>query len=387
VRFSVLLHPEPVAGGAPLSLAVNAGLCRDCRRCLAACPTGALRVRAGVPQVDRPPLHRLHLLHRGLRAGALGLAETAPDAERLGAVRWRCRRPPAGFGERVTADCVRDALADSGFAEVCSVDGCETALRAEVAADARQATAAACTFARLPVGRGPDRLRFPSLLAHLGAVRLALGVSRHDDRQRHRLCRVVPGSAQRAGRSRHRRPPARSTRPAARPRAGASRRPPQRSAGTDRHDRRRRRAATRDRHRSCHRRARTDRRRAADRPAAIELYVCDGGCFGSPLLADDPFSPRPGRPPPRRSANTSPPPAVAAPRQAFAARPGIRLDARHGQSHREARPPRRATARAARQGLRCVRRTTCAALARTSSSAAPRSSCARTVPPTEADRR
>ena len=60
-------------------------------------------------------------------------------------------------------------------------------------------------------------------------------------------------------------------------------------------------------------------------PAAIELYVCDGGCFGSPLLADDPFLSRERWPAPAGLAAGTP--TVAAALAPFAARPGIRLDA------------------------------------------------------------
>ena len=59
-------------------------------------------------------------------------------------------------------------------------------------------------------------------------------------------------------------------------------------------------------------------------PAAIELFVCDGGCAGSPLLADDPHLAEARRPAP---APAGPAPALPAPLEPFAARPGIRLDA------------------------------------------------------------
>ena len=59
--------------------------------------------------------------------------------------------------------------------------------------------------------------------------------------------------------------------------------------------------------------------------AALELFVCDGGCFGSPMLADDPFLSEARWPASAAPAASAPP--TAAPLEPFAARPGIRLDA------------------------------------------------------------
>src|SRR5674476_377066 len=46
VSFSIMLRPEAADQGArPSSLGIAAELCRDCRHCLAVCPTAAVRVR------------------------------------------------------------------------------------------------------------------------------------------------------------------------------------------------------------------------------------------------------------------------------------------------------------------------------------------------------
>ena len=71
VSFTVSLRPEAADQGArPSSLGIVAELCKDCRHCLVACPTAAIRVRDGAPGRARPPVHRLHRLHRRLRAAA-----------------------------------------------------------------------------------------------------------------------------------------------------------------------------------------------------------------------------------------------------------------------------------------------------------------------------
>jgi len=51
VSFSIVLAPQQTEGEPRWSLDIVADRCRDCRRCIVACPTNAVRVRAGVPSV------------------------------------------------------------------------------------------------------------------------------------------------------------------------------------------------------------------------------------------------------------------------------------------------------------------------------------------------
>ena len=51
VSFSIYLRPEVTYAAPAISLYASADRCRDCRACLAACPTQALRVRSGRPMV------------------------------------------------------------------------------------------------------------------------------------------------------------------------------------------------------------------------------------------------------------------------------------------------------------------------------------------------
>jgi Na+-translocating ferredoxin:NAD+ oxidoreductase RNF subunit RnfB/anti-sigma regulatory factor (Ser/Thr protein kinase) len=51
LSFTVDLRPSQTDGSHPISLHASAELCRDCRACLAACPTKAMRVREGSPSV------------------------------------------------------------------------------------------------------------------------------------------------------------------------------------------------------------------------------------------------------------------------------------------------------------------------------------------------
>jgi len=51
VRFAILFSPQEALGRAICSVRAVAELCRECLRCLPACPTGAVRVRRGRPEV------------------------------------------------------------------------------------------------------------------------------------------------------------------------------------------------------------------------------------------------------------------------------------------------------------------------------------------------
>jgi hypothetical protein len=273
--------------------------------------------------------------------------------------------PPAflaGFGEHVAAASVRDALADSGFTEVCSVDGCEDALRAEVAADAaaaherpRPVLSPAC-----PSVVDLIELRFPSLIAHLAPFASpweSLAAASAGSDTPSTSCRVRASAAR--------------WRPAASTPLAAPSSPPccatscwraspvasSEAAGAASHRRRRRRPL---------RVTGIDHVIAVleqiedgllTTPAAIELYVCDGGCFGSPLLGRRPVPGRGagGRPGDAGDDHSHDRRARAEP---FAARPGIRLDADMAKAIQKLAPPRRRAAR------RCPARTAASAARR-----------------------
>ena len=323
----MLLRPErPPTAGAPCRSRVVAELCRDCRHCLVACPTAAIRVRDGVPVGARPPLHRLHLLHRRLRARALTLDATAP-ARRLGDVGWPCRRRCSPGSASTPPPTRARGARRAGFDEVSR----STATRTTCAARSstrrhRRAPPRPVISPVCPPVVNLIEVKFPSLLDHLAPLAspweaLAARPSRDATyavscpSQRTALARAAPT------------PPRRTVEPgllrdlvllAPAPAARASRRA---AAG-----RRRRRPAARDRRAPraspCSSRSRTAcspawrRSSCTSATAAASARRCWPRTPLSPPGAGAPrAAPRRGRAGHRR------------PLAPFAARPGIRLDA------------------------------------------------------------
>jgi len=169
VEFTVLLRPETDethVAGAILSLALHPELCTQCRRCLTACPTGAMRVRNGRPLLlDHLCIDCADCI--GVcRPGALAVAETADDVFDLaGAI---LASPPgflAGFGPRTPVAHVVTELAEAGFDEVVSSHDYEEALRARVLDLARERELGQPVLAPVcPAVLNLIELRFPALI-------------------------------------------------------------------------------------------------------------------------------------------------------------------------------------------------------------------------------
>jgi serine/threonine-protein kinase RsbT len=171
LSFTVQLRAGATTDGRRTSLAVLPGLCRDCRRCVVACPTSAVRVRGAAPSVLE------HLCIDCTRCIAVcapealtveGVSGDALDAGGLLAV------PPgllAGFGEHATPGDVLARLRDLGFADVVSVHPYEEALNEAVirlAAEHKHPWPVISPVC--PAVVDLVELRFPSLLDHLAAL-------------------------------------------------------------------------------------------------------------------------------------------------------------------------------------------------------------------------
>jgi len=172
VSFSVALRPEATDHGArPSSLGVVAGLCRECRHCLVACPTAAMRVRDGVPSVLDHLCIDCTSCIAACAPGALTMLDAPHDLGGDGDAVLVV--PPAllaGFGGHAPST-VLEELRGLGFADVLSVHAYENALRRAVTEAAATGTTAAPVISPVcPAVVNLIEVRFPALARHLAPL-------------------------------------------------------------------------------------------------------------------------------------------------------------------------------------------------------------------------
>ena len=331
VRFSVRLGRQEAAAPPHHSVRTVAAACRQCLQCLRACPTEALRVHGGGPRVLDHLCIDCAACIAACAAAALTLdaPEATPDALR-GALLVAPPALLAQFGPRAAPRRVAEALRQLGCRDVATTEPWEAALRQATLDYARtEATRFPVIAPACPAVLNLLELRFPSLLGHVApflspleaaAVQL-LG---------ERAAFVVACPAQRTALASRAGPEAAAIGPrglceavvplvAARavgacapapPLVGRERARPALAVSGLRHV-----VAVLDE---------AENGRLGD-VQVLELAACDGGCFGSPLFAEDPFVAE------RRSSWSARPgwPSAQAVRRrgALRPRPGLRLDA------------------------------------------------------------
>jgi anti-sigma regulatory factor (Ser/Thr protein kinase)/Na+-translocating ferredoxin:NAD+ oxidoreductase RNF subunit RnfB len=191
VSFTVRLKPANTGEGrlpAAASLHASADRCRDCRACLTACPTQAMRVRDTRPGVLEHLCIECTECIGACTSGALGIREDIISLEDV-----ECKEemllvvPPAllaGCGPDVGPSQVLSALKRLGFADVVSSAPFERALleaaagtsrpslaptmaRGDTGASAAGTVRAPAIVPSCPAVVGLIELRFPSLVPNL----------------------------------------------------------------------------------------------------------------------------------------------------------------------------------------------------------------------------
>ncbi len=187
LSFTIDLHPGSTDGAHPISLHASPDRCRDCRACLAACPTKAMRVREGKPAVLEHLCVDCAECIRACPFEALGLRNEISSLEDLaGKGEMLLIVPPAllaSCGAEHPPAAVWTALNDLGFAQVIVSEPYEDALLA-AATDRASETGGGAAPDRpaeterpvpvispcCPAATNLIELRFPSLVPHLAPL-------------------------------------------------------------------------------------------------------------------------------------------------------------------------------------------------------------------------
>jgi anti-sigma regulatory factor (Ser/Thr protein kinase)/Fe-S-cluster-containing hydrogenase component 2 len=169
LRFSIFLRPDPSVVSDGHSVTVEASRCRQCLRCLHACPTAAVRVRDDKPEILGHLCVDCTACVESCDAGAL-YADGAREAPKP--TRKTTLVLPGSFleqfGPGVGPGQVLAVLANMGFSDVQLLDAWENALRAAVVKYAREETSARPVLSPVcPAVVNLVQVRFPSLLPNL----------------------------------------------------------------------------------------------------------------------------------------------------------------------------------------------------------------------------
>jgi len=366
VSFTVYLSPE-VTGAAPsTSLYASADRCRDCRACLTACPTQALRVRDGRPSVLEHLCIDCNECVAACSSQALTVRDVLPSVDDVTARQDAVLVVPpallAGCGADYPPGRVFAALGGLGFAEAKTATPFEEALReaalAVVDASAGGRPSGPVIVPVCPAVVNLIELRFPSLVGSLAPFDSPWEAVEAAGGGRPLAC-VVSCPGQRSVLAQKEAPAAGGDAAAVECLLPDAIRGPlmqELTGATAAPDAGRPELGSGARHAGEAKRAEVNNdgllvvsgirhvmavleeieNGLLEDVTALEAYACEGGCFGSPLLFEDHHVARRrwsrGKAPVELAEAATGSVAAVPRRRPYAARPGIRLDADMGRA-------------------------------------------------------
>jgi len=168
VRFTIFLRPQALYGVGRRSVEIDADRCRQSLRCLRACPTGAIRVFRGRPQILDYLCIDCPACVAACPTGALTLRGTHGDLVPASHATLVVPAPAlVQFGAGVTPDRVLAELRALGFSRVRSLHAWDAALRAAVVEHATSSAVQPVISPACPAVVNLIETRFPSLLPHV----------------------------------------------------------------------------------------------------------------------------------------------------------------------------------------------------------------------------
>ncbi len=292
VAFGILLRPHAPKASTPNSLHIEPGKCTECFRCLRACPARALRLRGGRPEVLEHLCLDCATCISSCPTGAMTMTGTVSSLETLKGAALVVPPPVlVQMGPNVTPRQVMSILTDQlGFGEVCVTEPWENALRQAVLDFAgHEARVNPVISPVCPAVVNIIEMRFPSLLPHLAPFAPPM-VAAHNLFAGRRAAFVALCPCQRTALEAVRSPTTEIIVPAALRSAAMARRheyaAPSFKVPADYH---------------LHgllqvtgivhvmKILELTENGMMDDVAVLEPYLCEKGCFGSPLLWESPF--------------------------------------------------------------------------------------------------
>ena len=174
VMFAVSFRPSPCANGSLNSLRLSAELCRACLRCVHACPMSAVRVRVRAPVVlphlcvDCPA--RIDVCP----TGAIGMEASASRPENAADTTLIVPSPLLLQFAGYSAEAVLGAVSSAGFKRVRLVDPWNATDHQALLEQARARDGAPVISGSCPAIVNLIATRFPSLLSGLSTLRSPL---------------------------------------------------------------------------------------------------------------------------------------------------------------------------------------------------------------------